>query len=367
MRRPRSRAAILSVLVVGMLIFLGMLFVWNNVTDIFLKPVSNSTTNVTIDIQPGETTPEIANDLQSKGVIRNAFAFTIWARIKGLDTKLEAGVYKQISPNMTISSIIDTLQNGRPDAILVLVKEGKRLEEIANMAANANLPNFSKTQFLTYTKHINKFPDAGKYSILKNVPENGSMEGLLFPDTYELSPKATARDLINSMLTEMTDNISKNHLDQAAQKHNMKLYDFLTLASIVEREAGIHDDKSKIASVYWNRIYTTNGKEQTGGGKLQADPTVQYARDTEHPPTTYWQPLADSGSKIAPNSQWNTYNITGLPPTPICSPGLDSLKAAANPANTDYLFFFAAKDDGKTYYQATIQQFEAEMNKHGVR
>ncbi|GCE18213.1 aminodeoxychorismate lyase [Dictyobacter kobayashii] len=341
---------------------MGVLFVWSNVTDIFLKPASTNKGNVTVNIQPGETTGEIANDLQQKGLIRNAIAFTIWARIKGLDTKLQAGVYKQLNPNMTISDIIDNLQNGRPDAILVLVKEGKRLEEIANVAANANLPNFDKQQFLTYTKHINKFPDAGKFPILKSVPENGSMEGLLFPDTYELSPKATARDIIDAMLTEMTTSIATNHLDQAAQKHNMNLYSFLTLASIVEREAGLHDDKSKIASVYWNRLYTANGKDQTGG-KLQADPTVQYARDTDQPPTTYWQPLADSGSKIAPNSQWNTYSIIGLPPTPICSPGLASLKAAANPANTDYVFFFTAKD-GKTYYQPNLDEFNKELQQH---
>ncbi|GER87376.1 aminodeoxychorismate lyase [Dictyobacter vulcani] len=366
MRRPRSRAAIFSILVVGILIFLGVLYAWNTANDIFLRPTGTSKTNVTVDIQPGETTAEIAADLQKKGVIRNAYAFIIWARVKGLDKKLEAGVYKKINSSMTISDIIDNLQNGRPDEILVRVKEGKRIEEIANIAAAANLPNFNKEQFLTYAKNVNKYPDANKYPLLLNsVPDGGSMEGLLFPDTYELAPTATARDLLKSMLTEMTDNVTKNHLDQEAKKRNMGVYDFLTLASIVEREAGLHDDKSKIASVYWNRLYTDSGKAQTVG-KLQADPTVQYARDSEKTPDKYWLPLEDSGANIAPNSRWNTYSVVGLPPSPICSPGLDSLKAAANPANTNFVYFFTAKD-GKTYYQATLQQFQDEMAKHPLQ
>ncbi|GCE26016.1 aminodeoxychorismate lyase [Dictyobacter alpinus] len=367
MRRPRSRAALLSILVVGILIFLGVITLWNIGTDIFLKPMGTSKTNVTINIQPGETTAEIGDELQKKGVIRNALAFTLWARIKGLDKKLQAGVYKQINPNMTISDIIDNLQNGRPDEILVLIKEGKRIEEIANIASAANLPNFSKEQFLTYTKNIKKFPDANKYPLLLNgVPEGGSMEGLLFPDSYSISPQANARDLVNRMLTEMTNNITTNHLDQEAKKRNMNVYQFITLASIVEREAGLHDDKTKIASVYWNRLYTANGQTETGGGKLQADPTVQYARDTDEKPTKYWLPLADAGSKIAPNSRWNTYSITGLPPSPISSPGLASLKAAAIPANTNYVYFFTAKD-GKTYYAATNQEFQDEMQKHPLQ
>ena len=103
-----------------------------------------------------------------------------------------------------------------------------------------------------------------------------------------------------------------------------------------------------IASVYWNRIFKADGSETAGF--LQADPTVQYASDTETPPTTrYWEPLNGYPTNIAPDSPYNTYKKQGYPPTPICSPGLASLKAAAAPANTNDYYFFTAKD-GNDYF-----------------
>jgi UPF0755 protein len=366
MKRPRSLVTILSILIVGIVIFAGAFSGWNYISSIF-QAASTSTKKVSLNIQSGETTNGIAADLQSKGVIRNAQAFSILARIRGLDTKLQAGVYTKITPAMSASQIIDILQKGQPDEILLVIPEGMRLEQIAAIASASNLPNFNKAQFLGYAKNIKTFPDASKYPLLLNsVPaDHPSMEGLLFPDTYELSPTATASDVIDTMLAEMTKDITKYDLVAKAQQHQMNLYELLTFASIVQREAGSAKDMPNIASVYWDRIYTDNGKSETGGGKMQADPTVQYARDTDSPPKEYWAPLDNTGDKIAVDSKWNTYNQLGLPPTPICSPGLTSLQAAANPPNTGYLYFFAAKDDGQTYFQKSLDEFDAAVAAHG--
>ncbi len=365
MKRPGSRAAIISVLLVGMVIFGGVLYFWNLANDVF-QPIPGPAKNASVIVQPGETTAEVGDDLQNKGIIRNATAFRLWARIKGLDTKLEAGVYKKINSTMTISQIIDTLQLAAPDEILVQVIEGYRLEQIANAAASANLPNFKKADFLKYTMHIDQFPDRGKYPLLfKNVPQGASMEGLLFPDTYDIPADGTALDVINAMLKEMNDKIQQNNLPQQAAQHQLTIYQMLTLASIVEREAGKSQDRGNIASVYWNRLYTDNGRNQTGGGRLQADPTVQYARDTQNPPTRYWSPLQDVGANIAANSDWNTYVKPGLPPTPICSPGLGSLMVAANPPKTDYIYFFAKKD-GSSVFSATLSDFQQKQQQFGV-
>ncbi len=364
MRRPRSRVAIISVLLVGIVIFGVVLYAWNTTSDIF-QPVSGPLKSAPITIRQGETTAEIADDLQNKGIIRNALAFRIWARIKGLDTKLEAGVYKKINSEMTISQIIDNLQQATPDEILVQTIEGYRLEQIADAVAATNLPNFKKADFLKYTKHIDQFPDANKYPLLfKNVPPGASMEGLLFPDTYNIPADGTARDVVNAMLKEMNDKIQQNHLDQQATQHQLTIYQVLTLASIVEREAGKAQDRGNIASVYWNRLYTDDGKNQTGG-RLQADPTVQYARDTQSPPARYWLPLKDVGANIAADSDWNTYVKQGLPPTPICSPGLQSLLVAANPPKTNYLYFFAKKD-GFSVFTATYNDFQQKQQQFGV-
>lgn len=368
MRRPKLLVTTLSILIVGIIIFVGAFAAWNYIGSIF-QPASTSTTKVSLNVQSGETSSAIGTDLQKKGIIRNALAFNAMARVRGLDTKLEAGIYTKITPAMSISQIIDILQTGQPDELLLIIPEGTRLEQIADIADASHLPDFNKTQFLTYTKNAKNFPDASKYPLLLNsVPAGSSMEGLLFPDTYEIAPTATAKDVIDTMLEEMTTNITKNNLVSTAKNNNLSLYQLLTLSSIVEREAGNDKDKPNIASVYWDRLYNDNGTDtqpsQTNGF-LQADPTVQYARDTENPPTKYWKPLEDSGNKIATDSHWNTYINAGLPPTPICSPGLISLQAAANPPKTGYLYFFADKND-ITHFEKTNDEFETAKAQYGV-
>ncbi len=364
MKRPRARVAIISVLLVGIAIFILVLYLWNLANDVF-QPIPGPPRNIPVTVRPGETTAEVGDDLQNKGIIRNALAFRLWSRVKGLDTKLEAGVYKKINSSMTISQIIDNLQLAAPDEIQVKIIEGYRLEQIADAAANVNLPNFKKADFLKYTKHIDQFPDKNQYPLLfKNTPQGVSMEGLLFPDTYNIPANGTALDVVNAMLKEMNDKIQQNHLDQQATQHQLTFYQMLTLASIVEREAGKAQDRGNIASVYWNRLYTDNGKNQTGG-RLQADPTVQYARDTQKTPTRYWSPLQDVGANIAADSDWNTYVKPGLPPTPICSPGLESLIAAANPPKTNYIYFFAKKD-GSSVFSATLTDFQQKQQQDGV-
>ena len=366
MRKAGPRIAIISVLLLGLVIFGGVYYLWNTATDIF-QPVdpAGSGKNISVEITPGESTAQIATDLATKHLIRNALAFRLWARVKGLDTHLEAGIYKKLNSSMTISDIIDQLLTATPDAVRVTILEGWRLEQMAQHFASptSGLPKFSAKTFLTYTQHIDQYPDAAKYPILKDVPAGRSMEGLLFPSSYEIPVNATASDVIGIMLKTMQDTISTNHLDTLAQQHHMSVYQMLTLASIVEREAGSQNtvqDRANIASVYWNRVYKPNTET---AGLLDADPTVQYARDTQNPPTTYWVPLSDSGNHIATNSLWNTYINQGFPPTPICGAGLASLQAAASPPDTGY-YFFLTKKDGHAVFAKTYAEFQQEEQQY---
>ena len=367
MRKAGPRIAIISVLLIGLLIFGVVYYFWNTATDIF-QPVDAAGTGKTIavEITPGESTAQIASDLQQKHLIRNALAFRLWARIKGLDTHLEAGIYKKLNSSMTISDIINELLNAQPDAVRITILEGWRLEQMAQRFSQAGLSKFSAKDFLAYTKHIDQYPDAGKYPLLKDVPNgpNGrTMEGLLFPSSYEVDVTATTSDVIGMMLKTMEGNISTYHLDTLAQQHKLSVYQMLTLASIIEREAGSQNtptERANIASVYWNRVYKPNGETV---GLLDADPTVQYARDTQSPPKTYWLPLSDSGSHIAANSPWNTYVNQGFPPTPICGPGLTSLQAAASPSNTDY-YYFLTKKDGHAVFAKTLAEFQQDQQQY---
>src|SRR5437763_8660983 len=126
------------------------------------------------------------------------------------------------------------------------------------------------------------------------------------------------------------------------------------LASLAEREIVNIKDAPGVAGVYWNRAM--NSVPNDTAGYLGSDPTVQYARDTEKPPKVYWQPLNDSGKNIAPKSPWNTYTRQGLPPTPICSPGLAVLEAAASPTKSAYFYFFNTKT-GSVVYAKTYPEF----------
>jgi UPF0755 protein len=360
MKKPRSRVAIISVLLLGILIFAMVYGVWNTVFSVFQPANSSATGKVSIVIQPQETTAQIADDLQSKGVIRNALAFRIWARVKGLDTRLQAGVYTNLSPGMSINEITDDLLKAQPDAVQLTVVEGWRIEQIAQKLKTLGLSKFNEQDFLRYAHDPTQFPHANQYSILQSVPRGRSMEGLLFPATYDIPANATAVDVLDQMLKATMDVINANNLAQIAPQHNLTLYQSFILASLVEREVVFDADRGDVASVYWNRLM--NPAAETAD-LLGSDPSVEYARDTDNPPTVYWKDLNNQGGNISPNSPWNTYTHKGLPPTPICSPSLKSLLVAVNPPKTDY-FYFLGKKDGHVVFAKTYAEFQTDVTKY---
>jgi len=355
--------AIISVLLFGLLIFGSVVYMWNTVSDVF-QAVNPSDAGQTIpfEVPKGASTAEIADSLQQKGLIRNAFAFRVWARIKGLDARLQAGVYNKLNTNMTTDTIVSELLDAQPDAIRVVIPEGWRLEQMAARFASSGLVKFNEQQFLSYTQNMDRFPDKDQYPILRTATGK-SMEGFLFPASYDIPVTDDTRAVVNVMLRTMVQNIRENRLDTLAQQHGMNLYQMLILASIVERETRLAKDRGNVASVYWNRLYKPNAQT---AGFLNADPTVQYARDSLNPPksaASYWLPLQTVGRDTATDSAWNTYTKQGLPPTPICSPGLASMLAAANPPTTNF-YYFLAKSNGESVFARTQQEHDANQQKY---
>ena len=361
MRRRGSRGAIVAVLLLGLVIFGAVYFAWNTGTAIF-EPVSTTGkgSNVHLVIQNGESTQQIAEDLQAKGLIRNALAFRVWARIKGLDTHLQAGVYTDLNTSMTISDIIDKLLSAQPNDFIISIPPGWRIEQMAQKFAAANLVKFKEQDFLKYTKHPTQFPDAAKYPILKSIPAGDSMEGLLYPDTYFVPVDADAREVVNQMLTEFANVVKQNQLDTQAQAHHLSVYQMVILGSLVEREVVFDAERGGVASVYWNRILKPNSETV---GFLDSDPSVEYARDLQAGTTVFWKNLQDGGRNIAPGSPWNTYTHAGWPPTPICSPALASMKAAAAPPTTSY-YFFLGKQDGHIVFATNQAEFNQDVQKY---
>src|SRR6266581_703844 len=160
-QKTGPRASIIAVLLLSALIFYGVYFAWNTVTDVF-QPVTagGHGHNVDFAISPGETTAVIADNLQKSGLIKNALAFRIWAQISGLDKRLQAGVYKDLNTSMTIKDIVDKLLDAQPNAIRVLIPEGWRLEQMAQRFATSGLGQFKADQFLKYARDYTQFPDS---------------------------------------------------------------------------------------------------------------------------------------------------------------------------------------------------------------
>src|SRR5713226_9399144 len=201
MNKRGSRGAIIAVFLLGALIFGGVYYAWNTFNDIFQpETTSGPGRTITLVVHNGETSRDIADDLQAKGLIRNALAFRVWARLRDLDTHLQAGAYDHLNTRMTIDEIINQLLNGQPDRLAVSIPEGLRIEEIAARFAAGGLVKFNEQDFLKYTKH----------PILKSIPSGYGMEGLLYPDTYLIRVDGTALDVVNMMLTEF---------DTAVQQH----------------------------------------------------------------------------------------------------------------------------------------------------
>jgi UPF0755 protein len=222
--------------------------------------------------------------------------------------------------------------------IVFVVREGWRREEIAAAAPAAGLP-FSADEFLAATVSAAGLPLAA------DLPAGASLEGYLFPDTYRLSPEATAADLARAMVENFNRRVDES-LRSGFSAHGLTLHQAVTLASVVEREAAVPDERPLIASVFLNRL--------AAGMLLEADPTIQFALGLQ-PDGAWWKsPL--SLEDLAVDSPYNTYRVSGLPPGPIAAPGLSSLQAVASPAETSYLYFRAMCDgSGRHSFAATFE------------
>lgn len=348
------RALFLGVALVAFMIACGGYALYSEIR----QPAGTSDTIVEFEVEPGESTTSIATRLRTEGLIRQPLLFTYLVRSQGFDGKLQAGRYF-LRSNMTMGEIISVLQRATPiEEIQVRIGEGARLEEIAQQLVSGGLKNMTEQEFLQIASNGAMFKS--KHFLLSSLPEGASLEGYLFPDTYRFMATATITDVIETML----DNFDQQYATfEKSIQVDRSVHDIVTIASIVQREAAREDEMPKIAAVFWNRL-KPEFLAETGNGKLQADPTVQYALGS---PSNWWPKLdAMTVEQInAVNSPYNTRVNPGLPPGPISSPGLAALRAAARPDNTEpYLYFVASCDEPGAHQFATslaeFQRFEQE-------
>jgi peptidoglycan lytic transglycosylase G len=310
-------------------------------------PVSSDSTPVTFRVEPGQSAARIGDALQAQGLVRSAQVFRLLVEQEGVGGGLAAGEY-ELSPSMSAREVVAALAGGRVRrGLAITVPEGWRAEEVA-WKLNAISPGAGD-------EYLGAVYDAESFVAELGLPPGASLEGFLFPDTYEWRPQDGAKPLVDRMVNEFLRKFDSRRRDVALAR-GLSLHEAVTLASIVEREAMLPDERPVIASVYYNRLALDM--------PLQADPTVQYAlaeRQVPAPGETLWKrELAVADLDVI--SPYNTYRNRGLPAGPICNPGLASLDAVTHPATTDALYF-VARSDGSHVFAHTLDEHLANVRR----
>ncbi len=313
--------------------------------DEVTQPYSVDSRPVRFEVAPGSPAQLIAQQLQEANLIGDARLFEAYVRVNGLATRLEAGTFI-LSPNMPITEIARILQSAQAASVTVTIPEGWRLGQTADYLDAAQVVDGSRYRALAESGDLGTL-DPGRYPFLGSRPLGASLEGYLFPDTYEIPAEgAVAEDLLGRQLDAFAARIWPAFQDaQAAGTTDLDLYAVLTLASIVEREAVVANERPAIAGVYLNRLAI--------GMKLEADPTVQYGMGYQPASGQWWKTPVFLEEYSSVNSPYNTYLYAGLPPGPIASPGLSSVQAVLAPEEHDYLYFVALPDGSGGHVFAT--------------
>jgi UPF0755 protein len=287
-------------------------------------PAGDPEAAASLDVEPGDDAGTVARELAALGIVNDPGLLLRYLRYRGLDTKIEAGRY-EVAGTMSIAALADLLQEATASRYAITLPEGWRREQVAQALGDLGV-GFSAGDFLAATRRAPP-PDA-------EAPTTAaSSEGFLFPDTYILDPRMTAEEVLVLLIGTFNRRVDAE-LRTAFHDRGLTVYEAVTLASIVEREAVIPSERPLIAAVFLNRLRL--------GIPLQADPTVQYALGWQEG-DEWWKP-ALSTSDLQIDSPYNTYLYNGLPPGPIASPGLASLRAIADAPDTPFLFFRAACD-----------------------
>ncbi len=334
-------------------IYLG--FYIDSKSDALAEPAGTDETPVAFTIELGQSVAVVAGNLKAMGLIKDTELFRRYVQYKGLDAGIQAGTYT-LKQTMTIPVIAQTLQKANAPEQQITIPEGKRLEEVAAIVEEqTNIPADAFLQMAQTGWQGTDWPQT--YSFLTQVPVTATLEGLLFPDTYRLPEEATAYDLIDRMLANFEHQVTPE-IQQQFATHGLTFYEGITLASIVEREAVLDDERPVIAGVFYNRL--------RDGWPLSSCPTVQYALGYRPDEGDWWkQQLYFKDLEVA--SPYNTYRILGLPPAPISNPGLQSILAAANPAETTYYFFMVdcKQNNGSHFFAETEAEHLANFNACG--
>lgn len=321
-RISRKRMAIICV---GLL-FLAALFLCAALGLFFITPAEEGGENQLVIVREGLSLKEVAGELERKKVITSKTLFEFWAQLLGYSRKIKAGEY-ELGSHMPPKRILEKLAKGEVITYPVTVPEGFTAKQIAELLDEEGLIN--KEKFLSLIKDP---------ALLEQHRISApSLEGYLYPETYHFARGISARSSIDAMVGRFWQVVSP--LKERIDRVDMNLQEVVTLASIVEKETGLAEERPTIASVFLNRLKK--------GMRLESDPTVIYGIKD------FNGNLTRTDLNMA--TPYNTYVIRGLPPGPIANPGLEAIKAVLYPAKTDFLYF-VSKNDGSHHFSKTLSE-----------
>jgi len=323
-------ALVAMILIVGIPVYAGYRTLIAPETEV----AAGQTVEVTIPA--GSDTARIAEILAEVGVIDNGAMFRLRARLDEVDGKLRPGVY-QLSTGMPYSLVLERLLAGPPlEYVTITIPEGLTVDQIAErFESQAGIPA-AEIVALAYGQ-AEMF--AAEHPYLTGVYQE-SLEGYLFPKTYRVLADATASDVIEMMLDQFDTEMASVDLAYTTAR-GMSLHEVVTLASMIEREARVADERPLVSSVIYNRL--------DRGMRLEIDATIEYVIRENRPR------LLNRDLEI--DSPYNTYRNAGLPPGPIASPGLAALQAAAAPAQSNYIYYVLTSTDGSHTFAETYEEF----------
>lgn len=302
-----------------------------------MDPNAGEADAVQIEIPPGTPGQQIGVDLAAAELIRSPAAWRLWTEwlsVRDRDGGYRAGTYK-ISPGSSLEAIAAKIWQGEVVTVSFTIPEGWSRRQIGAYLQEQGY--FSQEDFLAATRQL----PVDRYPWLPgDLPH---LEGFLFPDTYKMPLQEVTPQTVVWQMLERFEQVALPIYERVAA--DWRLSEWVTLASIVEREAVVGRERRRIAGVFVNRLRQ--------GMRLEADPTVEYGLGITQTPE---QPL--TLEQVRTESPYNTYLNAGLPPTPIASPSQASLQAAANPEDTDYLYF-VARYDGTHVFSRTLAEHQA--------
>ncbi|UHA74298.1 endolytic transglycosylase MltG [Paenibacillus sp. 481] len=342
-----AKVSLALLVMVALLAGVGVWYAWNG-----LKPMPAQESQVKLTIERGSGPSVIASQLEQAGIIRNSFLFKSYLKMNNEGARFQAGTYA-FQPGVTLDEIIRKLNAGdvlKDEMIRFTVPEGYTVTQMADKLSKEGYVERSHFLQLVNDKAWLK----GRTTLFDAIPDSNlimhQLEGYLFPETYELKKESAAEDIVLRMIKE-----TEKRLDDASpqwqadmKKQGLDLHELLTIASLIEREVVVDEERPLVAGVIYNRIKK--------GMRLQIDATVQYALDKPKERLYY--------KDLGIDSPYNTYKIEGLPPGPIASPSVASIKAALQPEASEYLFYVTKKDGTSGHlFAKTFAEHERNIEK----